>query len=279
MMSKMDQSALTWEKMQDGTLAVQTTETLMVLTQSRYKELLHFEKLLNDMHLDVDEKQLVLEQEQKSLKKQNTTLEADIKMPADRVAVTPVFPDQTLALVKVMRRQSPADLSRLMNLSDALARLNVDRYAAWVDAPDARLARQAALAFNGDVYEGLRAPEFSDAKAVLGPGPSGHPEWPLRRVASPGPDPALSAGDGHSPAHAARRYALCLLGRPDCAVAEPTPGRLAGENGSCSIWPRTSISSRWIRRPCAPGWWNACSRTRKMAPGKSSVSMPSARGD
>ncbi|CAM5197289.1 hypothetical protein CDEF62S_03056 [Castellaniella defragrans] len=77
---------------------------------------------------------------------------------------TPVFPDQTLALVKVMRRQSPADLSRLMNLSDALARLNVDRYAAWVDAPDARHARQAALAFNGDVYEGLRAPEFSDAK-------------------------------------------------------------------------------------------------------------------
>ncbi len=86
-MSKMDQSALTWEKMQDGTLAVQTTETLMVLTQSRYKELLHFEKLLNDMHLDVDEKQLVLEQEQKSLKKQNTTLEADIQKLTQQNAV------------------------------------------------------------------------------------------------------------------------------------------------------------------------------------------------
>jgi len=76
----------------------------------------------------------------------------------------PVFPDQTLALVKVMQRQSPADLSRLMHLSDALARLNTDRYAAWVDVPDARHARQAALAFNGDVYEGLRAPEFSDVQ-------------------------------------------------------------------------------------------------------------------
>lgn len=86
-MSKMDQSALTWEKMQDGTLAVQTTETLMVLTQSRYKELLHFEELLNDMHLDVDEKQLVLEQEQKSLKKQNTTLEADIQKLTQQNAV------------------------------------------------------------------------------------------------------------------------------------------------------------------------------------------------
>ncbi|WP_235617007.1 hypothetical protein [Lysinibacillus mangiferihumi] len=86
-MSKMDQSALTWEKMQDGTLAVQTTETLMVLTQSRYKELLHFEELLNDMHLDVDEKQLVLEQEQKSLKKQNTKLEADIQKLTQQNAV------------------------------------------------------------------------------------------------------------------------------------------------------------------------------------------------
>lgn len=83
----MDQSALTWEKMQDGTLAVQTTETLMVLTQSRYKELLHFEELLNDMHLDVDEKQLVLEQEQKSLKKQNTKLEADIQKLTQQNAV------------------------------------------------------------------------------------------------------------------------------------------------------------------------------------------------
>ncbi|WP_258041044.1 hypothetical protein [Lysinibacillus sphaericus] len=86
-MSKMDQSALTWEKMQDGTLAVKTTETLMVLTQSRFKELLHFEELLKDMHLDIDEKQLILEQERKSLKKQNTKLEADIQKLTQQNAV------------------------------------------------------------------------------------------------------------------------------------------------------------------------------------------------
>lgn len=83
----MDRSALTWEKMQDGTLAVQTTETLMVLTQSRYEELLHIEELLNDMHIDLDEKQLVLEQERKSLKKQNTKLEADIQKLSQQNAV------------------------------------------------------------------------------------------------------------------------------------------------------------------------------------------------
>jgi cytoplasmic iron level regulating protein YaaA (DUF328/UPF0246 family) len=74
----------------------------------------------------------------------------------------PVFPEQTRELIGVLRLLSASDLAGLMGLSDALARLNADRYAAWVDAPDARHARQAVLAFDGDVYEGLRAPELSD---------------------------------------------------------------------------------------------------------------------
>ena len=76
----------------------------------------------------------------------------------------PVFPEQTRALVDRLRALSAGDLAGLMSLSDALANLNAERYAAWVDAPDARHARQAVLAFNGDVYEGLRAPELSDAQ-------------------------------------------------------------------------------------------------------------------
>jgi len=76
----------------------------------------------------------------------------------------PLFPDDTRELVGVMRRLTAEDLARLMNLSDALASLNAERYAAWVDAPDNQHARQAALAFNGDVYEGLRAAELSDAQ-------------------------------------------------------------------------------------------------------------------
>ena len=76
----------------------------------------------------------------------------------------PVFPDQTRELIGILRGLSANDLAGLMGLSDALARLNAERYAAWVDAPDARHARQAVLAFNGDVYEGLRAAELSDAR-------------------------------------------------------------------------------------------------------------------
>ena len=76
----------------------------------------------------------------------------------------PVFPDQTRALIRTLQTLSAADLAGLMGLSDALSTLNVQRYAAWVDDPDVQHARPAVLAFNGDVYEGLRAPELSDAQ-------------------------------------------------------------------------------------------------------------------
>lgn len=83
----MDRSALTYEIMEDGTLAVKTTETLMMLTQSRYKELLHTEELFNAMHVDVDEKQHVLEHERKQLKKQNTKLTEDMQKMTQQHAV------------------------------------------------------------------------------------------------------------------------------------------------------------------------------------------------
>ncbi|MER1969033.1 peroxide stress protein YaaA [Castellaniella sp. GW247-6E4] len=85
----------------------------------------------------------------------------------------PTFPDDTRKLVGVLRKLSTDDLAGLMGLSDALAHLNAERYAAWVDEPGTEHARQAALAFNGDVYEGLRAAELSDAQL----------EWAQERLA------------------------------------------------------------------------------------------------
>ncbi|MFT0532944.1 peroxide stress protein YaaA [Castellaniella hirudinis] len=76
----------------------------------------------------------------------------------------PVFPADTRALVSVLQGLSPGDLAGLMHLSDALSQLNADRYRAWVDQPDTAAARPAVLAFNGDVYEGLRAAQLSDAQ-------------------------------------------------------------------------------------------------------------------
>lgn len=87
MMNKMDLSALSCEKMQDGSFAVKTTETMMLLTESRYKELLHMEELFNAMHSDLDEKQVVLEQERKNLKKLNIKLTEDMQKMQQQNAV------------------------------------------------------------------------------------------------------------------------------------------------------------------------------------------------
>ncbi len=58
---------------------------------------------------------------------------------------------------------TPADLSSLMKLSDKLAGLNAARFGQWSQPFTLDNARQAILAFNGDVYAGLDAASFSSA--------------------------------------------------------------------------------------------------------------------
>ena len=76
---------------------------------------------------------------------------------------TPEFIPQAAALIEVLREYSPARISELMHLSDALSVLNVGRYAHW--QADHAEARPAVMSFNGDVYTGLDAPSL-DAKGL-----------------------------------------------------------------------------------------------------------------
>ena len=69
----------------------------------------------------------------------------------------PLFKRQSAELIAVLKTKSPQEIGRLMKLSDALAGLNVARYAAWSPRFTAKNARPALLTFNGDVYEGLDA--------------------------------------------------------------------------------------------------------------------------
>jgi uncharacterized protein len=69
----------------------------------------------------------------------------------------PLFVKQSKALIEVLRQQSPQQIAELMDLSDKLSSLNVARYQAWSSRATEKNARQAVLAFNGDVYEGLDA--------------------------------------------------------------------------------------------------------------------------
>ena len=81
--------------------------------------------------------------------------------PTTSVFTQPDFLDQSAELIDILRERSPAQIAELMDLSDALASLNVARYEQWSRpfAPDN--AKQAVLAFNGDVYEGLDAASLS----------------------------------------------------------------------------------------------------------------------
>lgn len=86
----------------------------------------------------------------------------DFETPAKtRVATTPDFLDQSQQLIDQLRHLSPADVSELMGISDKLANLNVERYLNWHRPFDANNAKQAVLAFKGDVYTGLDADSFS----------------------------------------------------------------------------------------------------------------------
>jgi len=81
-----------------------------------------------------------------------------------RLASTPQFLSESAGLMRALVKWSADDLARLMRISPALAALNVERYAAWRPECDTSNARQAVLAFNGDVYEGLQAATLSDVQ-------------------------------------------------------------------------------------------------------------------
>jgi uncharacterized protein len=69
----------------------------------------------------------------------------------------PQFVEESAALIEVIKPYTPAQIASLMDLSDSLSQLNVARYAAWRSRFTAKNSKQAVLAFNGDVYEGLDA--------------------------------------------------------------------------------------------------------------------------
>ncbi len=64
-------------------------------------------------------------------------------------------------LINVCRKLTPADIASLMKISDKLAGLNAARFAEWHADFTPDNARQAILAFKGDVYTGMQAESFS----------------------------------------------------------------------------------------------------------------------
>lgn len=78
----------------------------------------------------------------------------------------PAYAADAAQLIERLRKLSVDEVAELMELSPALAQLNVDRFAAWRPRFTAKNSRAAVLAFNGDVYEGLDARSL-DAEGLL----------------------------------------------------------------------------------------------------------------
>lgn len=70
--------------------------------------------------------------------------------------------DQSEALIDIMSTKSPSDIEKLMKISPKLAELNVERYHNWSRPFRMSNAKQAIMAFKGDVYTGLKIEQFTE---------------------------------------------------------------------------------------------------------------------
>lgn len=74
----------------------------------------------------------------------------------------PRFLEHSAQLIDQLRTLSVQDVAELMKLSDKLASLNVARFESWATPFSGDNAKQAVLAFKGDVYTGLDAESLSE---------------------------------------------------------------------------------------------------------------------
>lgn len=88
----------------------------------------------------------------------------DFKTPYETATTQPRLMECTKELIDVMRRKSVDEVKDLMSISKQLAGLNVHRFKEFEVDHTTENAKPAALAFNGDVYQGLQAETFDEAK-------------------------------------------------------------------------------------------------------------------
>ena len=88
----------------------------------------------------------------------------DFKTEFDVKSTQPRLMECTMELINVLQKKSVDEVKDLMSLSKQLAGLNVHRYKEFQEVHTEENAKPSALAFNGDVYQGLQAETFDDKK-------------------------------------------------------------------------------------------------------------------
>src|SRR3990167_4184950 len=83
--------------------------------------------------------------------------------PVTQRYTQPEHLDHAQDLIGQLRDFTPMQIAELMHLSDKLAGLNAARFGSWTRTFTPANAKQALLAFKGDVYTGLNSEDFSEA--------------------------------------------------------------------------------------------------------------------
>ena len=87
----------------------------------------------------------------------------DFETPAiTNKASKPLMIKDSAELVDLMREYAPDDIVNLMGVSQKIGELNSERFMNWHTPFTKKNAKQALLAFKGDVYTGLDAETFDD---------------------------------------------------------------------------------------------------------------------
>ena len=73
----------------------------------------------------------------------------------------PALLSQSKQLMAQLKTMQPSEIKSLMSVSDRLAELNYERFQQFKTPFKSGAAKQAVLAFQGDVYSGLKADEMS----------------------------------------------------------------------------------------------------------------------
>lgn len=118
--------------------------------------------ILNRLNLDSNQTQLQSNREYKMLTVISPAKTLDYETPAKSKQFTvPDFLDDSEKLIKVLKSYKADDIAKFMSVSDKIANLNVERFISWNKNFTPENAKQAVLAFKGDVYSGLDAETMS----------------------------------------------------------------------------------------------------------------------
>jgi uncharacterized protein len=74
------------------------------------------------------------------------------------------FKNEVQELIAQLKELGHQDIANLMGVSDALAKLNYERFQKFAKTYSDKNSKTALLAFQGDVYQGMEASQFSEAE-------------------------------------------------------------------------------------------------------------------